>query len=292
MKKFKTGESKVIQLDVFCPLYNASKHLDNLLSGIRRQKRVVVNRIVFGITASSDDTLERVQNIGQEITYFVVDKSEFSHSGVREQGISICTAKIVIMLSQDVDLYDELAFYNLASGITDDVPYSYGRQISIYNGIEKYIRELNYPNSSCLMSQRDIQQFQIKTFFASDAFAAYNRDYFLRVNGYDGKRLMMSEDMYFARKVILRGQSVFYNCEAKVRHSHKYKMKELYKRYYDIGNFFKMNPEFLKYKSTGTGLSLAISVLKKIFVHFDIKSLFLFVPDMCCRYFGKRAGEK
>lgn len=279
-------------VDVFCPLYNASKYLKRLYNQIKSQKNIVVKNIVFGITESSDDTLDIVKRMEGNVKYFVVSKKDFSHSSVRERGMNYCTSPIVIFLSQDVDLFDENSFFNLANGIDLQTPYAYGKQISIYKGIEKYVREINYPNSSHYMSKKDINEHQIKAFFASDAFAAYDREYFIKNNGYDKKILMTNEDMYYARKVILSGKRVMYNSNAIVKHSHKYTISTLYKRYYYIGVFFRENSEFRKYKSTDSGINLALKVFLMIIKKFDIIAFFKFFPDMLARYLGKKNGEK
>lgn len=281
----------MIDIDVFCPLYNAESYISRLMKGIRSQKNVKINKIVFGITESTDKTLDLICKLN-DVDYFIVKKSEFSHSGVRSEGIRKCLSNIVILLTQDVVLSDENAFFNIASKINDSIVYAFGKQISKFKGIEKYIREINYPNESYIMEKRDIDKYQLMTFFASDAFAAYNREIFIKVNGYDDKKLMMSEDMYYSHKIILLGYKTAYVSEAVVEHSHNFRLKELYKRYYETGKFFKENPEFFKYKTTESGLKLAIRVFIRIIKTFDFYSLIIFVPNMMARFIGKKKGQK
>ena len=69
-------------------------------------------------------------------------------------------------------------------------------------------------------------------------------------------------------------------------------MKQVYKRYYDIGLFFKQNPEFKEYKATDSGLKLAFYILGQALKHFDIPVLIKWLPDMTARYLGKKKGEK
>ena len=283
--------SFMINVDVFCPLYNAENYISGLIKGIRSQKNVQINKIIFGITESTDKTLDLICKLN-DVDYFIVKKEEFSHSSVRNEGIRKCISNVVILLTQDVVLFDENAFFNIASKINDSIVYAFGKQISKFKGIEKHIREINYPNKSYVMGKKDIDKYQLMTFFASDAFAAYNREIFIRVNGYDDKKLMMSEDMYYSHKIILLGYKTAYVSEAVVEHSHNFKLKELYKRYYDTGNFFKENPEFSKYKATESGLKLAIKVFIRIIKTFDLYSLIIFIPNMMARFLGKKKGQK
>ena len=103
--------------------------------------------------------------------------------------------------------------------------------------------------------------------------------------------MRVSEEMYFCRKAILAGYSIKYCAESVVIHSHSFSLKQLYKRYYDVGVFFAQNPEFKEYKSNGTGMSLAFYVLGQALKHFDIPVLFRWFPDFFVRYIGKKKGE-
>ena len=105
----------MIEVDVFVPLYNAECFVENLVLSIKRQKNVKLNKILFGITESTDNTLNIVKKYQEDISYFVIKKKEFSHSITREKGMSLCNSSFVIMLTQDVLLEDEFAFFNFYS---------------------------------------------------------------------------------------------------------------------------------------------------------------------------------
>jgi rhamnosyltransferase len=49
---------------------------------------------------------------------------------------------------------------------------------------------------------------------------------------------------------------------------------------------------FDEYKSTDSGLKLALYVLKEALKKFDIKVLLRWLPDMAARYIGMKAGKK
>lgn len=278
-------------IDVLCPLYNAAKDFPILIEGISKQKDVIIKNIVFPVTESDDNTLELAKSISNSIV-FEVKKSDFCHSTTREEAMKYATSDVVIFLSQDVYMSDEYAAKNLAESINDKVVHAFAKQITKSKGIEKYIRKKNYPSHSYVMTKADIEKEQIKTFYSSDACSAYNRRVFMELGGYDSKRFKVSEDMYYCRKAILSGYSVKYCAESIVTHSHNLTLKQLYKRYFDIGLFFAQNPEFKIYKSTNSGISLAFYVLKEALLHFDIPVLFRWLPDMTARYLGKKRGEK
>ena len=283
----------MITLDVVCPLYRADEHIDTLIEGLKRQQGVTYGSVVFCITEEGDTAPVKQKITDAGYTYFSVEKSEFSHSLTREKAIyEYCASEVVIMLSQDVKFVEEGALFALAEAIDGEVVYAYGKQICRKKTIEHYVRTKNYGKESQTVSAADIEKMQLNAFFASDAFSAYHRDTFLKLNGYDHLHMMMSEDMYYAKKVLDAGYKKAYVATAVVEHSHKLKLKELYQRYYATGQWFQQHPEFDGYKTNETGLKLAFSVLGRAMLHFNIPVLFRWLPDMAARYLGMKKGKK
>jgi rhamnosyltransferase len=230
----------------------------------------------------------------KNITNFVVSKEEFSHSLTREKAIKeYCSSKCVIMLSQDVKLTNEDVFFNLVKDIDEgNTVYNFARQICTNKSIEKYIRKKNYPSESYYVTRDDIEKMQLMAFFASDACSAYDRDVFISIGGYGGHNVMMSEDMLYSKIVLDAGYKKKYCADAVVEHSHKYTLKQLYKRYYETGIFHSKFKVFENYKTTDSGMKLALYVLKEALKHFDIPVLFRWLPDMSARYIGMKKGKK
>jgi rhamnosyltransferase len=133
---------------------------------------------------------------------------------------------------------------------------------------------------------------QLMAFFASDACSAYNRDIFIKLNGYAGYNVMMNEDQLYSKIILDAGYKKKYCADSVVEHSHKYKLKQLYKRYYDAGVFYSKVKVFDNYKSTDSGLKLALYILGQALKHFDIPVLFRWLPDMTSRYLGMKKGRK
>lgn len=283
----------MITVDVVCPLYKADEYIDALIENLKKQKDVTYGNVVFCVTEEGDTTLVKQKITAAGYTFFSLEKSEFSHSLTREKAMmEYCSSDVVIMLSEDVKLFDERALCTLASAIDGDVVYAYGKQICRKKTIEHYVRQKNYGKESKIVSSQDIEKMQLKAFFASDAFSAYHRETFIKLNGYDHLHMMMSEDMYYAKKVIDAGYKKAYVSTAVVEHSHKLKLKQLYQRYYQTGQWFQEHPEFDGYKTNETGIKLALSVLGQALKHFNIPVLFRWLPDMTARYLGMKKGKK
>lgn len=289
-------EQNNIVVDVVCPIYKGFEYLKPLYESFYKQNNVTINKVIFPITNSHDEEMERIRKfvLDNNIFSFELEKEEFSHSLTREKAIrDYCESKIVIMLSQDVKIINNDVFYNLTKDIySGESAYNFARQICTNKSIEKYIRAKNYPATSYYISKDDIEQIQLMAFFASDACSAYNRDVFLSVGGYSGYDIMMGEDMLYSKIILDNGYKKKYCADAVVEHSHRYTLKQLYKRYYDTGVFHSKVKIFDEYKSTDSGIKLALYVLKQALKHFDIPVLFRWLPDMTSRYLGMRKGRK
>lgn len=285
-----------ILIDIVCPIYKGYDYLSPLYNSFFEQKNVKINKIIFAITDSKDEEMEKILNFVKEknITYFVVSKEEFSHSLTRQKAIiEYAASNNVVMISQDIILTNDLVFYNLVKSIeSNETVYNYARQICTNKSIEKYIRRKNYPDNSYIVSKEDIDKMQLMAFFASDACSAYNRDIFIKLNGYGGFNVMMNEDQLYSKIILDAGYKKKYCADSIVEHSHKYKLKQLYKRYYEAGVFYSKVKVFDNYKSTDSGLKLAFYILQQALKHFDIPVLFRWLPDMASRYLGMKKGRK
>ena len=277
-------------IDIICPLYNAEEYIENLHKSFIMQKKVKINKIRYVLTESKDNTEEYLKN--HNIEYKKIKKSEFSHSLVREKEAMESVSDVVAFVTQDVVIDDELWLYNLTKDIgKDNIVAAYSRQVTKYNNIEKYTRESNYPAQSKVVSQDDISKLGLKTFFFSDASSAIDTNIFKKLNGYDGKNLPISEDMYIAYKIINNGYKIKYCSESVVYHSHNFTLKEVYDRYKLTGKFFKENSYLDNYGTNKSGGGLAKYILKRAIKDKNIKVLLRFLPDMGARFIGMKVGK-
>lgn len=288
---------KTKSIDIICPLYNAEIYLENFVEAIEKQTIYnQVNNIRFAITESKDKTLEKVQELAKKnkkIIYKEIKKEDFSHSLTRETEAREANADIIVFITQDVKVKKENWLENLVKPIEkNEVQATYSRQLCTNNTIERYTRECNYPKESKIVSKEDINKLGLKTFFFSDASGAINRKIFNELNGYDEKRLPISEDMYFAYKLIMNGYKIEYCADSEVMHSHTFTLKQIYDRYKLTGKFFKQNSYLDKYGTNGSGWTLAKYVLKRAFQEHNIKVIFRWLPDMTARYLGMKEGKK
>ena len=279
-----------MKIDVICPLYNAEKYILKLNESLLKQKKVKINKIIYLLTESKDNT----ENILKEnnINYELIKKNEFSHSLTREKAALSSKADILCFITQDVVIEDDLWLYNLTKNIiSGKCAAAFSRQISKYNNIEKYTREKNYPDKSRIVSKKDIKKLGLNTFFFSDAASAIKTSVFKELNGYDGKKLPISEDMYIAYKIIMNDYKISYEADSVVYHSHNFSLKELYDRYKLTGKFFKENSYLDKFGTNKAGGGLAKYILLRALKEKNIKVLFRFPFDMAARFIGMKVGK-
>ena len=276
---------------IICPLYQAENYILNLDKSLKSQKNVTIQSINYILTESTDKTEDILKDINAH--YSKVKKQDFSHSLTRENEVMKVSSYVTVFITQDIVIKDDNWLFNLVAPIfNNECDASYSRQLSINNNIEKYTREHNYPDKSFIVTKADIKEKGLKTFFFSDASSAIKTSIFKKLNGYDQKNLPISEDMYIAYKLIINGYRIKYCSNSIIYHSHNFTLKQLYKRYYDTGVFFKQNSYLDKYGTNSSGGNMAKYIFKRALKEKNINVLIRFFPDMLARYIGMQIGKK
>lgn len=279
-----------MNVEIICPLYNAEDYIENLDKTLKKQKNVEISKISYILTESSDSSEFLLNKLSAD--YKKIQKEEFSHSLSRENVAMQSKADILVFITQDIEIRDNNWLEELVKPIiNEEVVACFSRQLTKYNNIEKYTREKNYPDKSYIVSKDDIEKLGLRAFFFSDASSAVKTDIFKKLNGYDGKKLPTNEDQYIAYKIITNGYKIKYCANSVVYHSHRFSLRQLYKRYYDTGLFFSMEKYLDKYGTNKTGGGLATYILKRAIQDRNIKVLLRFLPDMAVRFIGMKIGE-
>lgn len=280
-----------MKIEIICPLYNAEQYVEELDKNIKNQANVDIKCISYILTESKDNTEQILKSMSAQ--YSVVSLKDFSHSLTREKVAMKSTADILVFITQDIDIRNNDWLSNLVKPIIDgEAEAAFSRQLTKFDNIEKYTREKNYPAESYIVTKEDIEKMGLRTFFFSDASSAIKTDIFKKLNGYDGKKMPISEDMYIAYKIITNGYRIKYCSDSVVYHSHQFTLKQLYKRYYDTGLFFKENSYLDKYGTNKTGGGLAKYILKRAIQEKNMKVIIRWLPDMAARYLGMKMGKR
>lgn len=280
-----------MKINIICPLYNAENYIEALHNNVLKQVLSYEYDIRYVMTEGTDQTesiLKRIQAL-----YTKIQPSEFSHGLTREKAAMQSNGDIVVFITQDIIIQRNDWLEKLVTPIINhECAATFSRQLCDNKSIEKYTRLKNYPSESRMMSKKDIPQYGLNTFFFSDASSAIDLHVFKKLNGYDGKNLPTNEDMYFAYKLIMNEYKIKYCADSEVIHSHDFKFKELYDRYYLTGKFFKQNSYLDQYGTNSSGLKMAVYIFKSAICELNGHALIQFFPNMLARYIGMRNGKK
>lgn len=281
---------KKTSVEIICPLYQAEEFLPKLHQSLLKQEKVKIENVHYILTESSDNSEKILQENGA--SYEKILKSDFSHSLVREKAGLASKADIICFITQDIEIRRKDWLEKLIEPIKGGkAEASFSRQLTKFDNIEKYTREGNYPDKSFIKDKSDIKNMGLKTFFFSDAAGAILKDKFIELRGYDGKNLPISEDMYFAYKLIMNDGRIAYVAESEVYHSHNFTLKQLYDRYKLTGMFMKQNAYLDQYGTNASGGALARYILKRTIQDKNWSILARYPWDMAARFIGMKVGK-
>lgn len=280
-----------MSITVLCPLYKAEGYIDNLHKSLLMQEDVDLKEIKYMLTNTNDGLEKKLEKL-EKAKVTMINPEDYSHSLTRERAAMECDTDVIVFISQDIIIEDKHWLKKFVTPIMEGkCEAAFSRQICDNKSIERYTRMNNYPDESRVVSKADIDRLGIMTFFFSDAASAISLKVYKELKAYDEKDLLTNEDMYFAYKLINAGYRIMYNSEAVVIHSHDYKFKELFKRYFDQGAFLADHPYLLQYNANGSAFKLLKLVLKESTKEANFYALFNVVPNFAARFIGNKFGQ-
>ena len=279
-------------ISVIIPALNAEKELPELLKALSGQT-LQAEEIIVTDSESADGTRQIAEAEGVRV--IPVLRKDFDHGGTRDMALRASAGDIVVFLTQDAVPADSRFLENLIRPLEQErVAVVTGRQLPKKNAtpMEKLVREFNYPADSHIRSEADVERMGIKAFFCSDVCAAYNRQVYLELGGFEHP-LKTNEDMFYAAKAIRNGYRVAYEANARVLHSHNFTLKEQYRRNRIQGYEIERHRALLGNVSQAReGWKLVRYMSARLLKEGRLFSFLHFGLDCCARLLGSRAGRK
>ncbi len=284
-------------VDVLIPVYRPDKRLEKIIERLRRQTRSI-NRIriinterkYFENVYPGDSFCSRFPEV--EIRH--ISAEEYDHGGTRRELVRMSDADYFVFMTDDALPADRKLIENLLLPIEKgEAVLSYARQLprADLKAAERYVRRYNYPNKSMIKSKKDLETMGIKAFFCPNVCAAYDRETYEKLGGFEQKTIF-NEDMIFARKVINKGESIAYCAEARVIHSHNYNMIQQMKRNFDLGVSHAMYPEiFRDVSSEGEGMRMIRKTMAYLLHKGKIAEAAELIVVSGGKYLGYRLGK-
>lgn len=224
-----------MKISVIIPTLNAerwiSQQLDMLLAQTLEAELLVID------SGSTDATCSLVRAHADRVRLIEIPKKVFDHGGTRDFALRQSAGDYVLFFTQDAIPTDTHCIEKLLPAFSSpDVAAVYGRQIAHPDApeYEKLTRQFNYPDQARIWRESDIPRYGVKSYFFSNVCSAYRRDAYLAVGGFDAP-IITNEDMMMAAKLLHAGYALVYTPEAAVYHSHRYTLREEYRRNIKIG---------------------------------------------------------
>ncbi len=254
-------------VDVIIPVYKPDERLKKIISRLRRQS-YPVNRIILINTGRAYFE----QAFSQDMSFFEagdivlrhISEEQFDHGRTRRMAVSISKADYFVCMTDDALPLDRHLIKELTSPLMEGkASAAYARQLAGKEAdiVEKFSRRFNYPAVSRIKNSEDFDELGIKTFFCSNACAAYERKTYDALGGFE-KHMIFNEDMVYAGRLIDSGASIAYVAEARVLHTHHYTAMQQLKRNFDLGVSQAQFPElFNRVSSQSEGIRMIRGML-------------------------------
>lgn len=281
---------------VLIPTYRPDKRFSRILSMLQRQTYPVQQIVIMNTEESLWNKTGYEGIPGLEVHH--VTREAFDHGKTRSLGMEYVQTDICVCMTQDAVPADERLIEQLVQGfrMETEVPVAavYARQLPApgCDAIERITREFNYPAKSRLKTKEDLPELGIKTYFCSNACAAYDMELYRRQGGFIQKTIF-NEDMIFAAGAIQAGLGICYASQAKVLHSHNYTAAEQLRRNFDLAVSQADHPEvFEDVPSEGEGIRMVKTTAMELWNTGHRHLLPKLVIHSGFKYLGYRLGRR
>ncbi|MDO4523089.1 MAG: glycosyltransferase family 2 protein [Eubacteriales bacterium] len=292
--------------DIIIPTYRPQKSFEKLLYMLGRQqlpagRLILVNteRQLWEAAEFDHRILEtgRLEN-GTAVELYHIRSDEFDHGGTRAWAAGHSDADVLMFMTQDAMPQDEFLTQHLINAFSKDtsgmIAAAYARQepTEDCSYLEAYTRSFNYGNQSFVKSREDLPELGIKTFFCSNVCAAYLREAYELLGGFE-KHTIFNEDMILTARLVQRGYRVAYVAEARVIHSHNYNGRQQFQRNFDLAVSQTEHPEiFAQVRSESEGIRLVKRSAAYLIRQHKTGMLAELFWQSACKYLGYRMGKR
>ena len=278
-------------VSLIIPTLNAGALLPPLIEALRGQT-LPPDELLIVDSSSKDGTADTARALGCRVE--VIPRAEFDHGGTRDAALRSTRGDIVVFMTQDALPASRTSLEQLLAPLADArVAAVSGRQIARPDArpYERLVRAYNYPAQSRVWTKDDLSALGVRAYLISDVFAAYRREAYLAVGGFEHP-LETNEDMLIAQRLLAQGYTLAYSGEACVYHSHAFTWRQQYSRNRAVGRFMERYRDRFPCSELGTGMTLARNVLFALLREGRPLECAAFAIDCSARLLGNRAGRR
>lgn len=279
-------------ISLIIPTLNAADRLERLVRALLMQT-VVPDEILVVDSQSEDDTA-RIASGLPRVKLVQIERAAFDHGGTRDMALRMSRGDVVLFMTQDALPVDARCIERLIAPLADEqVAAVGGRQVAYPDArpFERLVRANNYPDKDRVWRADDIGTLGVRAFLISDVCAAYRRETYLAVGGFDHP-IMTNEDMLMAERLLHAGYALAYAGQAAVYHSHRFTLRQEYRRNLIVGRTMKRyEARFEHVQEMGTGAALAKNVLLALAWEGRPIECVCFCASCAARLLGNRMGR-
>lgn len=279
-------------ISLIIPTLNAAGSLERLVRAVLAQ--TVVPDEVLVVDSQSEDETAHIASALPRVRLVQIERRAFDHGGTRDMALRMSRGDLVLFMTQDALPADERYIERLIAPFEDErVAAVGGRQIAYPDArpYERLVRANNYPQEDRVWDAGDIERLGVRAFLISDVCAAYRREAYLAAGGFDHP-IMTNEDMLMAERLLHAGFRLAYAGGAAVYHSHRFTLRQEYRRNLIIGRTMKRyEARFERVQEMGTGMALAKAVLAGLLREGRPWECVCFCANCTARLLGNRAGR-
>lgn len=283
--------TECIHFSLIIPTLNASQQIEALLQAVRRQT-IKPDEVLVVDSQSDDGTADLARKLGSRVVS--IERRAFDHGGTRDMALRMTSGDAVIFMTQDALPADEHCFAKLLEPLKDSAVAAVGGcQIAYPDArpYEKAVRAHNYPAEDRRWMLEDVPSLGVRAYLISDVLAAYRREAYLAVGGFDCP-VMTNEDMLMAQRLLAAGYALAYSGQAAVLHSHSFTWIQEYRRNVSIGRTMKRyEKRFACPSEMGEGIVLVRQVITELLSEGKIAECAAFGLNCSARLLGNRVGR-
>lgn len=265
---------KKIETSIILVTLNAGVGFKEILRAIFKQTYKNFEVILID-SSSTDKTLIYAKEY--PIKIHKIKRSEFGHGKTRNLGARLAKGQLIVYLTQDAIPYNKYWLERLIANFKDkQVAAVFGKQIPLKSSPppDKYSYSRDYPDRKFTITIKNYLNLNV---IFSNVSSAIRKE--LLISHPFKKNIIVSEDIYWANKIIRLGYKVNYEPKSQVIHSHKYTLKKIFEVNYLQGRgyelIYRSNNFVLKNSSTRF-----IDKMKFLFISKDfVWILYSFVVD-------------
>lgn len=226
-------EPQVLSEDVSVVLLtrNAGAHLREVLDMVCRQVLDRSYEVLIVDSTSTDNTTTIARDFPVRVCQ--IPAPDFGHGKTRNLGASLANGAIVVFLTQDAIPCDRYWLREHLRRFTSErVAGVFGRQLahSWSRPTDAFSYSRDYPARDAVINSENANQYSV---IFSDVNSAIRKSLLLMYPFPDD--IIVSEDFYWASRVMSEGYNIAYSASAAVLHSHSYSLATIFRLNFDQG---------------------------------------------------------